>query len=327
MTIPERETFRPEPDLAEWLRLCWRARRSIALCALCTGLLAAGVALVLPKAYTVTVKMAGESRRTGMSPDLSGQSLLMGVDPIALRPEEPVPTDLYPEIVVSTPFLAEFSHLQVDGKPLSAYVQGFRQKSVRKEASAPTGAIPPRLLECLRKSLTIYTDKKSGLTTLSVTLTDPLVAAVAADSLATRLERYLIDWRTRKAREDFSFVQERFAEAQADYFAAQEAYARFSDANQHTARQSAAIERDRLYQAQQLVYTLYAQLAGQLEAARIAVQEQTPAFSIIEPAIVPARHSSPRRSLIVLIGLLSGIVIPMIVLFGRLFLREKGGVV
>jgi uncharacterized protein involved in exopolysaccharide biosynthesis len=328
MTTPQQEMFRPEPDLSEWLRLCWRTRRPIALCVLCATLLATVVALLLPKAYTVTVKMAGENRSAGLSSELTGLTSLvgMGLDLSLLRSEEPISAELYPEIVASTPFLTEISHLQIDGKPLSAYVQGFRQKSVRKEASAPTGAIPPRLLEHLRKSLTVYTDKKSGLTTLSVTLTDPLAAAVAADSLAAGLERYLIDWRTRKAREDFSFIQERFTEAQAGYFVAQEAYARFSDANQHTTRQSAAIERDRLYQAQQLAYTLYAQLAGQLEAARITVQEQTPAFTVIEPAIVPTRHSSPHRSLIVLIGLLSGIAIPMIVLFGRLFLSDRKGI-
>lgn len=323
METEKRPEINPEPDLATVVKLWWRRRKPIALGAAGGMLLGLAVALLWPKAYTASVKMVAETERAGISSELSGLTSLVGINLNTLRPDENLNAELYPDIVASAPFLIELSALRIDGKPLSVHVPGFRDEAARFEGNVPANRSSYKLLELLRKSISVYTDKKSGLTTVSVTLNDPLAAAVTADSLVARLERYIVASRTRKAREDFGFTEARFEEAEANYYNAQEAYARFSDANQHTVRESAAIERNRLYNEQQLAYAVYSQLASQLELARIKVQEQTPVLTVIEPALVPVRHSAPRRSLIVLAGLLLGAAIPMAYLFGKLFFKEE----
>jgi uncharacterized protein involved in exopolysaccharide biosynthesis len=47
-----------------------------------------------------------------------------------------------------------------------------------------------------------------------------------------------------------------------------------------------------------LAFGVYNTLAQQLEQNRLRIQEQTPVYTVIEPATVPLQKSSPRRALI-----------------------------
>ncbi len=287
---------------AELGRLWWSRRRTIvgwAACGLALGLV---VAFVWPKSYTATVKLVAESRKEGIASELAGLGSLLGVQIDNLRPDEYLAAELYPDIVASTPLMTEWRAEELAG--------------LSDEKAYP-------ILRRWRKNTDVFTDNKSGLTTIAVTTRDPRTAAEAADSLTVKLERYLIETRTQKARADLVFAEARFEEAKANYYTAQEAYARFVDANRHLTSESAAVERDRLENEQRLAYNLYSQLASQLEMARIRVQEQTPVLTVIEPPVVPVRHSSPRRKIIVLAGLLLGLAVPMGWLAGKRYLEKN----
>ena len=68
--------------------------------------------------------------------------------------------------------------------------------------------------------------------------------------------------------------------------------------------QSYKLKQTDLENEMQLKYNIYSQLAQQLQLARAKVQERTPAFTIIQSAVVPLKKASPRRGLIVGIILL-----------------------
>ena len=53
----------------------------------------------------------------------------------------------------------------------------------------------------------------------------------------------------------------------------------------------------------QLQYHAYSQVAAQLQLAEAKVQEDTPAFTTLQPATVPIKKSGPKRVFIVLIFL------------------------
>ena len=313
----------PELNLADVLARWWRKRKPIACGMLCGLVIGLTIALLYPKAYAVTVKMIAETGSSGLSDELSGLTSLVGINFTGLRSEEQLNPSLYAEIVASVPFLAEMSEVFIRDSLLSAYVPGFGGEAVRIGHKGRPTRREHKLVESLRKNMAVTTDRQNGLTAVAVTLIDPQAAAVAADSLVAKLERYLITARLRKARADFNFIRDRFGEAKANYYTAQDAYARFQDVHRHTAKESAAVEGNRLYQEQQLAYNVYSQLAGQLEVARLKVQERTPVLTVIEPAIEPVRHSSPRRSLIVLAGLLLGAAVPMAYFTGQLLFQAK----
>lgn len=58
------------------------------------------------------------------------------------------------------------------------------------------------------------------------------------------------------------------------------------------------IEQERLHNEMTLAFNVYNTLAQKLEQDKLRVQEQTPVFTIIEPASVPLKASSPKKMLI-----------------------------
>ena len=167
------------------------------------------------------------------------------------------------------------------------------------------------VLNALQHRIAISVDKKTGVITATATMQDPLVAAQTADSMVGKLEAYMSEYRTEKAKRDLAFTQNLFDEARQQYYDAQQRYARAVDANRNIARQSAQVELDRLQNEQQLTFGVYSQLAQQLENAKIKVQEQMPCVTIIEPASVPVNRSNMGKPTIlfifVFLGLMAGI--------------------
>ena len=314
-----------EPDLSRLLKK-WYEKRRVVLFSTLAGM-AVGVlfSVLLPARYTCVVKMIADTGQRDILPEISGISSLMGIRLQTAGREDDLDAALYPEIVASTLFLTEISSVAIGGISLAAFVPGFGGQRDGLSEQPSGSPREQKLFHMMRRSLHLTTDKKSGLITASVTLNDPAAAAVAADSLVAKLERYIIARRTRKAMADFSFIQERCDEARQHYYDARQEYARYADANLHTVKLAAEIERDRLFQQQQLAYSVYSQLAGQQETARLKVQEQTPVFTVIEPAQVPAFRSFPPRRMLVFGGLLTGLFLSLAIIAAGLVFTGKEG--
>ena len=143
-------------------------------------------------------------------------------------------------------------------------------------------------------------DKKTAITTLTVTLQDPKVTATVADSVVSKLQQYITAYRTRKAKEDCRYLEQLYRERQAEYYEAQQRYANYVDANSNVVFQSTLAERERLQNDMSLAYQVYSQVAQQLQVARAKVQEEKPVFAVVEPAVVPREPSGTSRKVIVL---------------------------
>ena len=155
-------------------------------------------------------------------------------------------------------------------------------------------------LQSLRQSVLADVDKKTAITTLTVTLQDPKVTATVADSVVSKLQQYIIAYRTRKAKEDCRYLEQLYRERQAEYYEAQQRYAKYVDANSNVVFQSTLAERERLQNDMSLAYQVYSQVAQQLQVARAKVQEEKPVFAVVEPAVVPREPSGTSRKVIVL---------------------------
>lgn len=68
-------------------------------------------------------------------------------------------------------------------------------------------------------------------------------------------------------------------------------------------------------------YTIYSELAKQLEQAKIQVKQDTPVFTIIEPVSVPTNKSKPNRPMILFIWLFLGGVVGTGFVFGKGFIE------
>ena len=136
------------------------------------------------------------------------------------------------------------------------------------------------------------------MTKIGVSLQDPLVAATLVDTVLVKLQKYITNYKTSKAKEDCKYWEELYKERQKEYHKAQENYARYSDMNQGMILQSVKIEQERLQNEQNLAFQVFSQVATQLQMSRAKLQEEKPAFAILEPASVPIYPSGTSRKVI-----------------------------
>ena len=178
-------------------------------------------------------------------------------------------------------------------------------------------------IEVLKKMITAIVDKKTSMTTVAVTLQNPKVAAVVADSVVKKLQEYIIDYRTTKAKEDCIYLEKLFKERQQEYYAAQKEYANYIDSHDNIILQSVRAEQERLQNDMSLAYQVYSQVANQLQVARAKVQEEKPVFAVVEPAVVPLEPSGASKKVYVLVFVfLSVCLVVFWKLFGDDFLNK-----
>ncbi len=156
------------------------------------------------------------------------------------------------------------------------------------------------IVEKVKKKILCNVDKKTMVITINVTDQDPLIAATMADSVRVRLQNYITDYRTNKARIDEMHYQEMADKSLEEYQKSCAKYARYADSHKNSLLQSVNTEISALENEMQQNYTVYSAYMTQLQAARARVQERTPAFTIIQAAFVPVKPAGPKRLVFVL---------------------------
>ncbi len=142
-------------------------------------------------------------------------------------------------------------------------------------------------------------DKKTYVISIFVEDQDALICATVADSVAQRLQAFITEYRTKKARNDLEHAKILNAEAKRSYMKAQRAYATCCDENMDVVLQSYRSQMEALENELQLKYNNYNATATQLQMAMAKVQEKTPAFTILQSASVPIKPTGPKRMIFV----------------------------
>lgn len=329
---PETENDELEIDWMDLLRKIIAIRKTLYKAAGIGLVLGIIIALSTPKQYTVSVTLAPEMGSDSKSGGLASlASSFLGGGSLGNSPDA-LNAALSSEIVSSTPFLLELFNTRIQtldnelDTTLVAYLDEQRGSWMGTVLAAPGMAIgfvkglfteesdtiailnPFQLtkkenqkVESLRKSITADIDKKTGITTLSVTLQDPKVTAMVADSVVAKLQQYIINYRIAKAKEDCAYLEQLYKERQQEYYDAQQRYARYVDANKSLVLQSVRTEQERLQNDMNLAYQVYSQVAQQLQVARAKIQEEKPVFAVVEPATIPLLPSGISRKSIMLV--------------------------
>ena len=302
------------------------------------------VAISIPKQYTVGVTLSPEmggskgGGLSGLAASFLGSGVSMNEGTDALN------ASLSADIVSSTPFLLELSTMKIpalegetmtlnvyfdeESSPWWSYVIGLPGMviggvkslfSEEESESVPSdkanlGTIElskkeSEKIEALKKKILASVDKKTSMTTVSVTLQNPKVAAVVADSVVRKLQEYIIDYRTTKAKEDCLYLERLFKERQQEYYDAQKKYADYMDSHDNIILQSVRAEQERLQNDMSLAYQVYSQVANQLQVARAKVQEEKPVFAVVEPAVIPLYPSGTSRKIYVLASIFLSVCI------------------
>lgn len=174
-----------------------------------------------------------------------------------------------------------------------------------------------KIVEKMEQKVVCDVDKKTFVITIEVTDQDPLIAATMADSVQTHLQEFITDYRTRKARVDLAYNQKLFNEAKERYEKARKLSAATNDANQKVFLNRIRSEQMKLENEMNLQYQAYSQVAAQLRMAEAKVQDETPAFTLLQPATVPIQKAGPKRTSILLILLILTILITTAYIFHK----------
>ena len=156
------------------------------------------------------------------------------------------------------------------------------------------------LVEMVQGMISCSVDRKTEVITITVEDQDPLISATMADSVRVRLQRFITDYRTSKARFDCEYYAQLADEAKNDYDEAVAEYSAYCDSHKDVILQSYISERDNLENDMQVKFNTYNALYTQLQAARAKVQETTPAFTILQNSSVPIKPDKPKRMIFVL---------------------------
>lgn len=307
------------------------------------AVLGVAVALMTPRTYSTDVVVAPELSSGSMPEGLSDIASMVGVDlnngnkssVDAIYPQ------IYPDVISSNDFIVQlfnipvttegaknsktyFDHLTKDAKmgfwdyPKTWMGNIVKKITGKKDttnlADASTVIDPVHLnkvqsdiRDAIRSQVTCVVDKKTNVITITAKDFDRFVSAEVADTVQKRLRNYIIEYRTKKFKQDVAYAQSLVDTAEAKYVKTRNAYTAFAEANTDVTQESFVTKRDEMENNMQMRYTNYTQALQQLQVAQAKLREHTPVFTVIQEASVPFKPSGTPRSLIVLGYVLAGL--------------------
>lgn len=306
----------------------------------------------VPRYYTVSVMLAPEnSNGNAMGGGLGSLASLAGVNLPSMNTGDAIVPTFYPDLMKSTDFIVPLFNTKVQTKDaqfngtLVDYITKYKEASVVLKAIAwISNIIAPKDGGSLRREHGVYVvnsfslngtendlfkliagmincsvDEKTDVISINVTDQDPLVAALLADTVKNKLQEFITDYRTKKAKNDLSYYQKLCASAKLDYEKKQKIYADYVDANQNVVLATYQMQEQKLENEMQLSFNNYSQLKQQVQLAEAKVMERTPAFTTIQNSSVPIKPAGPKR----MITVFSMMVLCMVVVSVYVIVRDK----
>ena len=361
-TNPELQGYQDEEVEIDWTGIFAKLLKGwkfIVLVTFIFGCLGIFFALNMKRKYACTVTLAPELQRRSTS--INNITSMLGLGDISLGSNsDAMSITLFPDICQSTPFLTGlfdveltpyvdpevggtatpvtlFDHMMGKDRPaknakkqaemeeaLAEYSKYYDDSVVDVSALTPNQA---SVVNALKQLISANVDQKTGKTQINVTFDDKAMVAQLADTVTTRLQKYVSEYRTRKAIQDYEYYSELADEAKRDMVKAQQAYAARVDYDRSVILQSVNSEKERLQQEVSLSNQLYSQMAQQRQMAKAKIQEEKPMYAVIQPATQPQYPVNSRKKVVLIWGFLGGVLSCAWVAFGRdLWKKLRGGV-
>ena len=333
-------------DWQDLLSKAWKGKKFIITVTVVFMFLGLISALTMTRIYTSKVTLVPELGKSTSS-SLSSLSNMLGFGGMTMGSSaDAYHVTVYPEVVASTPFVAKMFDMRVtDPKKgidttLVGYltrerfsignVIGYVTKPIfslfsNKEEETKVNELnlfhltkeQDRIVKTMNKAIQVDVDKKTGETTIQVTMDNPVIAATVADTVCKHLREYIVEYRTRKAREDLENYKKIADESYQRYLKASKAYAYYQDHNRGLILNAVISEGSRLSNELQIASQLYQQMKLQSEMARGKVIDEKPVFAIIQPATVPLLPQNSRAKVLLIWTFVGFVLSCAWVLYGK----------
>jgi len=311
--------------VSAFLATLWRGKVRIGMAAVAGGVLAFALTFLQPEIYSaqVTLLPQQESSKANL---LSQVASFTGINVDTELSFE----QLYKRIVTSDRLLDEVvDHIwTLNGSTMP--IDLFEVFDEEGDADDPVAR--HKLKSHLRRAvITFSREERTGFMVLKVDMPgDPQLAADIANVLVDLLDAFNLEYRSRKAVEQRTFIQERLDETGTALEAASAALTEFVATNRNYRAAPALMQRfGDLEREVQAETTVWLELRRQLELAKIEESKQLTTIAILDRASPPIKPSSPLRKESALVGALLGLLAAVAAVVAVGFLaprpRERSG--
>lgn len=314
------------PALIELLK---EKKKSLLRCAFLTAIVAIIVAFSIPRIYKSSVTLAPELSTSSSLSGFSSLADMVGLNLNLASGSDAIYPEIYPDLIRSNDFVVSLFDTKVESldgtinttyydyikncqaKPWWTYPIGwigsiFKLFKSDDEGVGKDGGPDPFMLtkeqndvvQAMLANIQCSVDKKTNVITIVVTAQDRLIAASMTEVVRKQLQVFITNYRTNKARTDMEYIQKLCDEAFSEYVTSCKKFASFSDDHQNITLPSYRIKREELENEMTLRFSTYRQLSEQLQVTKAKLLERTPAFTIVQMASVPIKHSNTPKIVI-----------------------------
>lgn len=282
-----------------------------------------------PRYYKCNIQLAPESASEGTIGSLGSLASSFGVNLGGMSSSDAIYPSIYPHVVSSNDFIIDLLNSRVktqDGDVDTTYYCYIKNHTKVSIWSKPyhfvrrliKGLLPKKnagnpnktnkgidkfwmtedenaIVGIVANNISCIVDEEYQVVNITVTDQDRLVCATIADEVRKKLQKYITDYRTSKARNDLKYFEKLVRDAKEQYDRACDEFSDFSDTHFNPTMKRTSLYMTRLENNMNQAYTTYNGLLVQLQTAEAKVQENTPAFTIIQGASVPIKPAGPKR--------------------------------
>ena len=327
-----------EIDLITLLKMVFFARRFVIKTTMLFAVLGVILAGVSPIKYTASATFVPQLSEGQTNSSLGGLASLAGINLSAIMGSQPqdISPSLYPQIAESIPYRLALLEAKVGSNDtsfrdyiltqsgglailplLKKYTIGLPGLLLNKQTDDNETLYntlyqiteeDKGLFKFLTQVVLIEVDDQEGLVSISVELADRMVAAQLAQAATNLLQSNIIAFKSQSARNNLDFIERQFESKRKEFEEVQDSIAVFKDQNLNITSTLYQNQLTRLESKFTVTSSVFQELAGQVEQAKIQVNKDTPIFTIIEPVSVPLERSKPKRTMMVIIWTFLGIV-------------------
>ena len=320
-----------EIDLIALLKTVFLARRFVIKTTISFAVLGVILAVVSPTKYTASSTFVPQLSEGQINSPLGGLASLAGINLSAIMGSQPqdISPSLYPQIAESIPYRLALLDAKVGSNDtsfrkyvldqsswvsilsiLKKYTIGLPGLLLNNQNDADGTTVSSLfqvteedrgLFDFLAQVLSIEVDEQEGLVSISVELADRMVAAQLAQAATDLLQSNIIAFKSQSARNNLDFIKRQYKTKRQEFEQIQDSIALFKDQNLNITSSLYQNQLSRLESQFTVTSSVFQELAGQVEQAKIQVNKDTPIFTIIEPVSVPLKRSKPKRTMMVVI--------------------------
>jgi len=317
-------------DFVKITKALWKERKKFFIILPVTAVLSYLLILCVPRYYSAEVSLAPEMyESSGVMGSISSIASSLGMMDGSQMGGDAIYPELYPDVIKSNDFIVQLFPIPINYEKENIktnyynYLKSYQKSpwwskltgaiknlfAKKKQPSKFTGKEKVNTFQLTKDQYDVVgaisgkikcvVDKKTSVISIKVTDQDPYIAAVIADSVKSKLQVFITNYRTNKARQDLENSQNLLSKAKSDYDRARALYGTYADANQGVVLESYRAKVTDLENDMQLKYNIYTTLTAQVQYAYQKVMERTPVFTTISAASVPIKPAGPKRMIFV----------------------------